>query len=512
MYNNREKIRAHPIMIFNQVRRFLWLWIIPIIRAMISALKGELSLWSQGLWLDIVVIFAILAFATVRWWVCSYNYDDTYLCQQEGFFLAKRVKLEWDKVSVLKIMSPFYLRPLNAVIIHADTIGGSPKDTDINIYISKKESEKLIEFFAEMDGNVELKKEFIPKKSAVFGFALVSSNYFASFLYISTFISQSGKILGEEFSTMIIGSFENLSRVLSEYIPPAAAAIAYLLLFAWLIGVITTVMRYHKYKVIRKESSLLLSGGLLSKQIFVINTDQINYLDIRQNIITFFLNACSVFLSVVGTGKEKSDINCIVPTESRNTYMSKIEYLFPEVAKSPPVSLKPVPTGFMRFINAPIASILGVIVLLTISLFLIPSWSSFIRFVSYMLIIPCVGFLVVRLVEFRSSGIGKQDGFYTMICSTGFTLHTLIMPTDKVISVRIQQSLIQYATGNCDVYLYTASEQGKKHKCRNIKKSEAIKFFNIQDDIEISNTFGRLIKFIYNKFNIYDRIKKRRKH
>lgn len=65
---------------------------------------------------------------------------------------------------------------------------------------------------------------------AIVALSLATSNSFAGILLLSTLISQTGQLLGEEFADRVYGAFAQVSRQMAFGIPPAAAFLAYLIL------------------------------------------------------------------------------------------------------------------------------------------------------------------------------------------------------------------------------------------------------------------------------------------
>ena len=79
---------------------------------------------------------------------------------------------------------------------------------------------------------------------------------------ISTLITQMGSILGEQFSEMIYGTFENVARTLAFGVPPAAFALACVLLFGYLCAFAVSLLRHANFHVRRRKNLLEVWPGL----------------------------------------------------------------------------------------------------------------------------------------------------------------------------------------------------------------------------------------------------------
>lgn len=142
---------------------------------------------------------------------------------------------------------------------------------------------------------------YSPKNRYVFVLAMITSNSFAGMVLISTLITQMGSILGEQFSEMIYGTFENVARTLAFGVPPAAFALACVLLFGYLCAFAVSLLRHANFHVRRRKNLLEVRAGLLTKRSYRIAADKIGYLDIRRSLLTCLLGVYSIFLSTWGT-------------------------------------------------------------------------------------------------------------------------------------------------------------------------------------------------------------------
>lgn len=466
---------VHPITIFYNLGRVLYLTIIPVLRGFFVAIQGDLANWVQGAWIDILVFLLMIILAVWRWWVVVYSYNNHSLTLKTGWIVRSEISIPWVNITTVSVIESFYLRPFRAAKLRADTIGGSEGKADFTLLVSGKEATEMLDRLRSADERITGKpRQYEPKTSSILSLALLTSNSLAGILFISAFVSQSGKLLGREFSDMIIGTFEEVARVLAFGVPPAAAAIAYILLAGWLIGFLLTFCRYKNFSIQRGKYALNIGGGVFTNRQYCISVSDITFLDIRQSVITKAIRLYSLYISAVGYGKQKDDISCIIPTEDHETFTQVREYLFG--AFSPEKrQIAPAKRGFMRFIGIPLALCAALPLAMFILIFIHPSWRGFILFTGCMSTVPAVFFLVVRIIDFSTSGIAKVDGYLTLRYSKGFTLHTVIVPIDKVVCTEFRQSILQKPRNNCDLIISTRAETKSVHRCRNLNRDELIK-------------------------------------
>lgn len=469
--------RAHPIMIFFNLGRVLYLIIIPLLRGFVTALQGGFTKWLSGAWADISIFILMLAIAVTSWLIVGFRYDDEQIEVHSGLFFLRHTHIPWKNVTTLSVVESVYLRPFHAVRLRADTLGGNFSDSDFSILLPRRKAQHVLDSRNAQAGE-PLGRTFQPTTGSIVALSLLSSNSFGGILFIATFISQSGKLLGREFSEMLIGTFEEASRNVAFGIPPAAAAIGYALLAGWFIGFLFTFFRYKNFTLTRKKDTLSINGGLFTNRDYFIRYSNINFIDIRQSVATKLFKLYSLYISAVGYGKQKDDISCIIPTANTAVFEESRARIFPRFSPSPRQHFAP-PRGFMRFIGQPVSLLTGIIAAVVLFFFFFPSWNSFILFAGLMLMVPTLLFLCVRIIEFKTGGISVIDGIYTLRYSTGFILHTVVIPAEKLVKIELNQGFIQKFGAGCDLIINTKGEGRWYHRCRNLNMADMKRLFEL---------------------------------
>lgn len=468
---------SHPVTILFNLGRVMYLIIIPLLRGFISALRGGFAFWLRGAWADILVFLLMLFTAAAIWHCLRFRYDGKRIEVRTGLLNRRDIFISWDDVTTLTLIKPFFLRPIRALRFRADTMGGSFKDADFSILLSSKQAEAILKDRERLAGEA-LGKVYQPATKSIVALSLLTSNSFAGILFMSTFISQSGKILGNGFSQMIIGTFEEFIRKLAFGLPPAAAAIAYILIAGWFIGFFLTFIRYKDFTLTRRKDTLSINGGMFTHRKYYIRYDDVNFIDIRQSIFTKLLRLNSLYISAVGYGKQKDDISCIVPAESEKQFEESRKKIFPHMPPSP-LAFRPEPEGIMRFLGPALMAIAAIAAAIALFLWLFPSWSSFVWFVGLMACIPAVIFLLIRIIDFNTCGFAFENGNYTIRYSTGWSLHTVVIPSDKVVLAELRQGFFQKFGKYCDLIISTKAEGHSRHCCRNLVKADLAKLFMV---------------------------------
>ena len=439
-------------------------------------MSGGFAAWASGAWMDVLMIAAMLSLAALRWWRVKYDYDDTCLRIFSGILSEKHTILRWDRVVSAGAYHRFFLRPLRAVRFRLDTIGGSARKSDLSILFWPAQAEKLMEIMRRRRNH--LCKEgcgcnaYSPGFKSIAALSVFTTNSLAGVLFISTFISQAGRIFGSQVPDMFIGRVESMARSFAFGVPPAATAIAVMLLFGWLIGFLHSFSRYGNMRVTRSSDLISITGGILSRREYQIESERITFIDIRQSLITKIFRMFSLYISACGYGKLKDDISCIIPTEGNYAFSKDkalLFYDFPDNVRQ----YSHAKSAVMRFLATPI-SLLGLLAgCAWIMILFFPGWRSFIMFVGLMIMAMLLWLLAVKIIDYKTAGVSFDRGHYTFRYSKGFYLHTVVIPAGAVVLTEIRQSFFQRFGKVCDLIVFTKSEGSAPHICRGLSIKQA---------------------------------------
>jgi len=475
-----KKQRTHPIMLVQFVWRFLFLLILPVLRGFWAAASGgSLSGWLSGAWMDLLSVFSIFALAFLQWWCLTYQATAEGLLVESGIFFRRSFQIPNRRVTTLTVVRPFYLKPFGAVYLRADTLAGGVERTDLTLTLSRKKAREILEERREnlcRGGWTE--RTLHPGKASIAFLSAALSSSLAGVVFFATFISQAGSLLGEEFSDRIYGTFERFTKAMAWGLPPATAALAYLLLFGWLFTFVRNLVRHIPFQVSRAKDALSIRGGCITDRVYSVRVRDINFVDIRQTVLARMLRLHSAFIHAVGYGKAKDDVSAVIPACRRPEMLRQLRMILPEFTLTPRQA-KPNFGAWMRFVMDALWPCLLLPAATWALASWFPSWRDFALFTGIMACVPAYWFLTVRLIDFATSGIGRTGDCYTLRYSSGYSLHTVVLPKSHVARILLRQSPIQMLDDRCDIKIYSTAENHRVHHIRNIDRKEAIAVLDI---------------------------------
>lgn len=463
--------------------RFLFLLIIPLARGFLSALTGDLISWLSGAWMDILTVLLIFLLAWKKWDCFEYHMDINGLYYTSGIFFKRNTFIPAGRISTCTLMRPFWLRPLKVTRLRVDTIARGANKADVSFYVSEREAVRILALCRGLPekSEQEVRAAYRPRISGVVFLSLFTSNSFLGIVFISTFISQAGQILGQELSGLLLATFEELSRRVAFGLPPIAAGVAIALLVGWLVAFLLNLLQTKNLCTLRVGDDLHVSGGVLVEKEYFLRARDINFVDIRQSLLTRLLGRYSVFLNAIGFNKDKSDISAIIPFSNREKTRDHLSRLLPEYAVSTR-TLRPNLGAIFKFLIDPFWPCVLIPAGTLLACWLLPNWVGLISFAGFMLLLPALWFLGVRIVDFLSSGVSRCGEYYTLRYSNLYYLHTVVFSYDKIALVNIRQSILQRGDRKCDLKVSTRSEGRFRHHIRNLDWGGVLAIFYAEDE------------------------------
>ena len=474
--------RAHPVTILRYLWKFLFLLIVPVIRGFLSALTGGFIAWLNGAWMDVLIVALIVALAVLKWRCFKYFMDIDTLYYTSGIFFQQETAIPIHRISALTVLRPFWLRPFGVARVRVDTLARAPGKADLELYLSAGEAEQLMTLRrAPAVEREDAAAEYRPGLRGIIFLSLFTSNSFLGIVFISTFISQAGKLLGRELNALLLVTFERLSRLIAFGLPPVLAGVALALVGGWLVAFAYNLLQAKNLYTRRTASTLHMGGGVLVERECSLLLEDLSFVDIRQSLLTRALGLYSVFVSGIGLGKDRADNPVVVPFSTRADALKKLRLLLPEYAPAER-RLRPNAGAIFKFILVPLWPCALLPLGTVVAVWLLPGWATILRFAGFMLAIPAYWFLGVRLMDFCSSGAAKQGNYYTIRYSKRYYLHSVVFSADKIALVNLRQSILQRGDNKCDLVISTRAEGRATHHLRNLGWDEAAALFGAAGD------------------------------
>ena len=473
--------RNHPIFVLEGVYKFIPLLIFPLLRGFVSALKGGFYEWLGGSWVDISVVLVIVTLAILRWKLTLYAFDGENISLKGGLVTYREKSFPIDRICSVTCETPWFFRPFSVTRIRIDTMAGTDRHADISLTLSTPTALEIMSMVNEkINANkATMPKTFSPRFLYVMIVSAFLSDSFAGAGFAAALISRAGTLIGEELENRVKDTLSDIARMVSFGIPSTLSVIAIVILGGWLVGFVQNLIRHQGLNLCRNNSTLVVKGGKITPRTTTIRVRDINFISVKQGLFTKFIGIYTVFCHCVGVGKKKEDITTITPAGNRGEIDKSFSFLVPEFEREK-ITLRPNFLALFRFVADPLWFCVGIPITVWVLTKFIPDSNELLLFFGFMVSAPAYWWLIIRFVDFLTSGIGANEKSVTLKYSKFLQLNTVIIPWGKIASIKLRQSPFQRLDGKCDVFVYTKGEKNYHHRVRNVDVKMARKILRVK--------------------------------
>lgn len=469
-------LREHPLRILRYSTKNLWLLIFPIIRgAYHFATAEDILVYLKGIWFELLILLVIFGYGWLNWYFRQFTIENEQIYVREGILFARKKYMPVRNLSAMTVEHPLWLQPFRGAYLYADTASGLMERTDVKLLIRQRDEKLFVSALPKLRKGKRHNFSHKVELWRILLFSIAFSNSFTGSLYMATFWFQGGRIardLIEQFQVT-----ERLNTVSEEVarrlmgIPAAVVTVGILILSTWLLSFLSNLIRYGGFNMESDKRMLSVRSGLATRRHFHLVSHKINFIDIRQNLLTKCFRIFSLAVSCPGYGNQRGSIPICLPILTQKELEEALPMIFPgsRLTKN---RLKTPWTSWFSYICLPAIAAAGVIPAVMKARELFPQVSEILTFLQVMLEIPIIWKLAIQLVALLTTGVSGTKGRICVRYCKGLTFHTVIADTDSVVKVKIKQFLWQKLSGKCHVELYFRSEVTKRCVLRSMKLNE----------------------------------------
>lgn len=450
--------------------RYLYLLLVPLLRSVpyFTTPQG-LYRWVRGAWIDLAVIGLLLLLPFLAWLGNAYSLDDEQFILRRGIVWRRTSYIPRRHIATLLIERPFYLRALGAVRLAIDTDAGSRRRADFRLTVNRRRACEILE--QQQPGAYRPLHVYQPRWRRMILLSLLTSNSLSGVVLLALTFQQAGALLGEGFQQRLLGELEHAAAYVT-VIPRTAALLALLVIAGWCVAALGNMVRHTPFRAVRCADVLTIRTGYVVRRDYSCTVRSVNYADFRQSLLSRTLRLYMVFINCIGYGKVKNTMAVLIPACTGRRAGWEIGRLLPEFHRYP-VELRPKRLSLFRYCRYPLMGLILLYPLYLVVWHLLPGWQELIYHMTFMAYIPCIWLLLVKMVDRYSAGISRRDGMITLRYSRRFTLHTVVVPEDKVVVCQLRQTLLQKRVGACDLRMYTYNESRVSHRICNLPLEQA---------------------------------------
>ncbi len=475
-----KTFRAHPLMIFNFLKPFLFVLLIPVVRGLIQyAASGE---YDSILYFEVVLLIALFVIGLMRWWCFKLilNEERHAITVVSGLFFRRRAKINIDKLSSVQTKQNPLEFICQAVTFRLNTEAGNIDKADYEFKLSVKSAKKVSTLLYGKGDNKKIR--FSLFKIAVL--AATTSSAFTGILVGVPLIYRAGNLLEIAISDMLINEINNVSQKIQTYFPPVVNAISLVFLGSYLFSFLYSLFNYLNFQLMLGQDKMEIRSGLFVRTRTAFKKAAINNVRIEQSFLMLLLRRFAMRVSVGGYGESKGRSEVVIPLEKGQEIRKHFAEYLPFFKCDTGVYIKPRPTSInrSRFLFFPMGYFICAVVLATI---IGLRFDDFTRFVIFSLWVICTLIFIHAWFCLFECFKGKVDfGENVFIRSRrGFKTCELYCPKENVGEVKLVRFPADMWHHTCRLRITVRSERADslcvRHLDYDTVKQTVNEYFNI---------------------------------
>lgn len=231
-----------------------------------------------------------------------------------------------------------------------------------------------------------------------------------------------------------------LSKIFSSWIS-GLFVVGGLVIFSFIVGLISTYIRYGKYEIYSDEKFIYIQKGVLTEMRFSIAKERVQAIEIRQTLVKRWLGLAEVRLVSAGIQSEdaeKLDVNSLYPFLPYQRAIGMMKELLPMYQLTDNVKKLPSIAIYRRMISL----IIGVLVGGMVAVVSYTQQWDWIMYGAIIFIVLCMIKMVVEIMDVCNTHYVANESFFQV--QKGVLLVSLFLSSrQKMIEVKIKRSLLQ---------------------------------------------------------------------
>ena len=477
LFDKKKYSRQHPLAIIDGFKRYIALLLLPLVRSLLL-FTGDPYSWLSGVWLDVLVLLAIVLAGLLRWLFTRLSVGGCKVESCSGVLIRQKKQILYSNISSVTVEHTWYFKPLRAVRVRIETDAGNKHTPDVKMLLRRDDAETLCSRLSgQLVREPVMVRRYEPRGWYVGILSLITSDSIGGAVFAATLISQSGKLLGQEAEDRLITSLTRLMRLVAFWLPPAAAIIAGVLLGGWLIDFILNLVRHLGFQAVRRGGELYIRCGIVTVREYLLSAERVNFLQLRQSILTKVFGYYAGMVSCTGYGKEKNEQSVLLPAVGRDDLRRSLSLILPE--------LRPAPNSWRPPLRTLWRTVWPDILLNSVLLIgwraawrWLPSLRELVLFLGIMMVLPAAWHLAVKFWSFFHNGIGRRQNTFTFRSTRGYRLFTIVCRADKIDKIVITQSIFQRQGRCADFQIWLRSEKRTRFRVPNLAMEDIRAFLD----------------------------------
>ncbi len=349
---SKEINRLHPVSAVITSVKALKSMILPIAIIIIgNGFNFSLNFHSDHFF-DTILLFGVWGGAAllaliggiIKWRTFVYWFEDGELRIKYGLFVKKKRYIPFERIQSLNYNEGIFHRIFGLVKVQVETAGSKGGKPEVELTAIRKAAADVIELEMRRAKNGVDQQQDQEEIQVIEEAVSIPTIYHMSIRDLLVLATTSGGIgvvlsglaaIASQFSDII--PYETVFHELADFVKVGAFLVALtamlVLIVAWVVSVVITLINYYDYTVRIEEEKLIITKGLLEKKRITLPLNRIQAIRIVENPLRQLTGFATVVVeSAGGNGEDGNDKKItLFPLIKKQDCLHTLEQLFPDM-------------------------------------------------------------------------------------------------------------------------------------------------------------------------------------
>lgn len=468
----KKVYRAHPLMLLSFIKPFLFVLILPFIKAAVQyILHGEIT---DVLGVELIILAGVSVWAIARTLTFRLICEKNSVTVKSGVIFSKRATISISRLSSVRTEQNPIEKLFGAVTFNINTEAGSSRRSDFGFKLSLKDAKEVSRLL--YGEHKPSRVHYSAVKVAVM--AATTSSAFAGMLIGVPIINRAGKLLGVGINEMLFDEINNVSSKIESYFPPIVNTVSLIFLLAYAVSFIYSFFKFINFKLLLGDDELEVRTGFFVRTRTSFKKRSVNNALIVQSPLMFLVRRYALKVSVGGFGESKSESQVIVPSGGYKEIKAEFSKFFPFLTpQGNPIKPR---RGFeirSRFLLWPSVYLIITVIAFIILSVIFRDFDRLILFSATVLLSLVFYYAFICIFEYRKGELILGENIYAK-STKYFRTCELYCPKHKIGQIKITRFWADKLQKTCRIRLTVCSEGADSVRVRHLNYDEVVKEVN----------------------------------
>ena len=460
---------VHPYTIWEYISRWALFLLIPLTQQLLLQ-PGQFYQQIRLAGMQVIMLSCFIFLSAAQRNATGYRAGEHSFFYQRGLFFRRMFRIPFRYFDSVTIRQTLFPALFGAAHLTMDTPAGNRKHADVGLTLSRKALWRTVSTVYSFS---KAKPLYHAGNGRILLMSAFWSNPGTGLLLLAPFVQRVGSILGKEIQEKLYATVDISLQLAAWGIPPASAAIAYLLFAGWVIALIVQLFRYAHFRLDREKDLLIIRRGLVQSHLRIFRSSRICALSIRQTLLMRLLRLSSGYVHNIGSGKDKGDRSMLIAACSRDKLLPLLGAVVPWFPSSFSVSIRPGRAALKSYLLVPFYCAAGFFLILLFP-YLLGAYS---QLFSLSAVFAAPFFLwwgAFRWTAWKNAGISLQEQVWVIQGYRRLTLYTTVIPRDRVQMISMTQNPFQKHSRRCNLRFFLYGDTRESFVVKHLDHQQAL--------------------------------------